>query len=429
MDSLSYCYWAFAFLFVYLLLLLSQKQYRLILPSTIHTFVWLATIILIIFQLNGIFVTEQQTNANFQFASEFICYIVIASVIGFAFAHIITFNEDLRRNVVSINIKNIDAILIKFRWIPYICGVIGIILFIYIIFSIGSFSTLADYRSFAINADRTGIAAIAQRLSGHANVLGLFYLSLLGYKFGKTGINISTLTKNVLLCSTINMAIGGRVWILMSVLPILTTYILSRHYSKPNNTNRKTDNAKILIILTAMILLFSIIGLLRSVPGVTDEQNFIDKFLYFTDGSRITNMVISQYPPGSYELEYGRSEFLSSFTGSPMMDRFNESISNNIGLMVTVKSVMPNLYFDYGLYGGAVVWGFLCFLMEYICIRLKYTQNIVMLLLFAVLAQMMFQAPITNIFSLNTPRLEWIILIFIFRKQIFKSISNVRNNI
>ena len=416
MDSLSYCYWACATLIVYLLFLLSQKRYRLILPSTVHTFVWLLTVILIICQLKGVFVTKQQPNTRFLFVSEFICYIVIASVIGFAVAHILTSNEQYRRNIVLIDIKTVDAILLKFRWIPYMCGVIGIILFIYIISSIGSFTTLADYRSFAINVDRTGIAAIAQRLSGHANALGLFYLVFLGYKFGQTGINMPLLAKNVLLCSTINMAIGGRVWILMSVFPILITYIFSRHYSETYNANKKTDNVKILIILAVMVLLFSIIGLLRTTPGGRIDQNFIDKFLYFTDGSRITNMVLLQYPSGSYELEYGRSEFLSYFIGSPMMDHFNESISNDIGLMVTVKSIMPNLYFDYGLYGGAVMWGFFCFMMEYVCIRLKYSQNIVKLLLFAVLAQMMFQAPITNIFSLNTPRFEWIILISAIRQ-------------
>ena len=140
-------------------------------------------------------------------------------------------------------------------------------------------------------------------------------------------------------------------------------------------------------------------------------------------------MVLTQYPPGSYNLEYGRSEFLFPFLGSPMAKKFQESIAYNIGLSVTVKSVMPYIYYDYGFWGGVVMWGVTCFLLEYICIRLKYRKSIMGILLFGQLTYLLFQAPVGHIFSVNTPVFEWFIIIFIFRRLIFANIKNIQNYI
>lgn len=181
-----------------------------------------------------------------------------------------------------------------------------------------------------------------------------------------------------------------------------------------------------------VLFAFSFIGILRSETGksnAVEEQNYVDKLLYLTDGSKITNMVLSQYPPGTFNLEYGKSEFLSNFINSPMMQKFNESIEHNIGLLVTVKSVMPNLYFDFGFWGGIIMWGIFCFFIEFICIWLKYRAKIIPLLFIGVLSLFMFQSPITNIFSLNVPRLEWIIIIYLFRKRIFRGIIGIEKYI
>ena len=102
-----------------------------------------------------------------------------------------------------------------------------------------------------------------------------------------------------------------------------------------------------------------------------------------------------------------------------MVGRFANSIADDIGLSVTVKSIMPNLYYDFGLIGGAVFWGIICFLGEICCIRLKYSLHIIGLFLYGTLSTMFFQAPVGNVFALYTPTFEWIFLLYIFRKQIF----------
>lgn len=433
MNSLIYCYWTVAILVIYFMFLLMQKRYRLLQPSVVHTAIWLVTVVLIIFELNGFLVSDQQDDIKFRFVSKFICFMMLSSVIGFVLAHFFTSREETNLKIELIEIEVIDAILTKFKWIPYLCGFIGILLFVFIISSIGNWSTFSEYRSFALSTERIGYAAFAQRISGHVNVLGMLYLMLLGYKYGREGIHLLSLFKYAFLCSIINMSIGGRVWIVTSILPIMVTYTFCRHYSSLNNKSRiRSDNRKIIAILVFVLFAFSFIGILRSETGksnAVEEQNYVDKLLYLTDGSKITNMVLSQYPPGTFNLEYGKSEFLSNFINSPMMQKFNESIEHNIGLLVTVKSVMPNLYFDFGFWGGIIMWGIFCFFLEFICIWLKYRAKIIPLLFVGVLSLFMFQSPITNIFSLNVPRLEWIIIIYLFRKRIFRGIIGIEKYI
>ena len=156
------------------------------------------------------------------------------------------------------------------------------------------------------------------------------------------------------------------------------------------------------------------------IRGNSDESNFLDKFLYLTDGSRMTNIVFNTFQEGSYNYEYGRSTFLQWFVDSPMVQKFAQSISHDIGLSVTVKSIMPYLYYDFGFWGGAVFWGITCFALEYICIKLKYSSTVVSILLFGLLSDMFFQAPVGAIFSNNTPNLLWLIIIYTFRNRLFQ---------
>ena len=418
MESLDYCYWALGITAVYLTFLLMQKRYRLLLPSIIHTFIWLITILLIIFQLKGLFVSNQVSNNVFNFSSEFICILMLTSVIGFTMAHIATARAETKLKVQLIDIETIDRILGKFKWIPYFCGIIGILLFIFLIVTIGNIDSFSDYRILALSTERVGYAAIAQRISGHINILGNFYLMLLGYKYGQTGIDIRGFFKYVLLCSFINISIGGRVWILTSTLPFLVTFFFSRKYSSLDVGLRKKDIMHITVIVLIFSSLFSVIAQLRNKSD--NHGTYMDKFLYLTDGSRMTNMVLEQYPEDCYNYEYGKSTLAQAFILSPMSQKFSKSISHDLGLSVTVKSIMPYLYYDFGFCGGALFWGLLCFFIEYVCIRLKYNCTVIGILLFGQLSFLLFQSPVGHIFAVYTPVFEWLIILYVFRKKLFR---------
>lgn len=424
MESIDYCYWTLGLTISYFIILITQRRYRQLSPSVVHTFIWLATSLLMILQLKGIL--SPISNEKFQLVSKFIFFIVLSSIIGFVFAHITTLNKERNGKVELICLSTIENILSKFNWIPLCCGIVGLILFVFL-FSSNNATSFAEYRVHAVNAERTGIASIAQQISGHINIFGNFYIMLLGYKYGCTKINTKEFLKIFILCSLINMSIGGRTWIIYSTFPFLSTFLFTRHYSYISATTRKKDNKTLIAIIVCAVAAFSIIGLIRANPG--NNTNAFEKFLYLTDGPRMTNMVLSQYPQGSYEMEYGKSTFLSSFITSPMNDKFKESISHDIGLRVTVRSIMPHLYYDYGFWGGAVAWGIICFMIESIWIRLKYSNKIISILLLGTFSFILFQAPIGNIFALNTPVFEWIIIIYILRKYVFKGIPNIKNHI
>lgn len=421
MNSLDYTLLSIVILALYLIVLLRQYQYRLLLPSVINTSVWLITSLLIICQVKGVLVSATVPDNAFFYSSQFILAISITSIIGFSIAHASVDSYILEREVILVNYEEIDHVLQKFKWIPYLCGIVGIVLFVFIFTTIGSIEAFSDYRVMAISMKRVGFAAIAQRISGHINILGSFYLMLMGYRYGQTGINMKKFFLTVFLCSTINMSIGGRVWIMASTLPFLTTYILSYKYSDINNEVKRNDLKKLCIIILVFVSLFSILGTLRD---SAIQHNFWDKFLYFTDGSRMTNMVMKQYPEGTYDLEYGKATLLQGVIPSHMANNFARSISDNIGLSVTVKSIMPNLYYDFGIFGGALFWGILCLLIEYLCIRMQYNSTVFGIIMFGQLSTLFFQSPVGNVFSLNLPSFEWLMIIYLFRKRLFGNCIN-----
>lgn len=416
-----FTYWTFAMCLTFLFFMLGTKRYRLLLPSTLHSIAWGITALVMIFQIKRIFVSSNFSEQTFSLSAKYMCYIIASSIVGFTCAHVFTENRKLA-GTEQIDISVLDVILKRFRWIPYLCALIGILLFAFIFSTIGNVDTFSDYRSVALTVKRVGYMAVIQRISGHVNILGSFYLMLLGYKMGQKGIDIKEFVFNVLLCSLINMSIGGRVWILNSTLPFFVTFFLSRYNTDLTASTHQSDAKKILGIVVSLACLFSVIGLLRD--DSAESKTFVDKFQYFSDGMRMTNMVLKQYPVGSYELEYGKSEFLSSWLESPMEKRFDKSISYDIGLSVTVKSSLPFLYYDFGFWGGILVWGVVCFLLEYICIRLISVRKIMGILLFGQLSCFLFQSPVFPVFSLNLPSLEWILLLYIFRRHVFGNIKN-----
>ena len=416
-----FTYWTLAMCLTFLFFMLSTKRYRLLLPSTLHSIAWSITALIMIFQIKRIFVSSNFSEQTFSLSAKYMCYIIASSIVGFVCAHVLTENRKLV-GTEQIDTCVLDTILKRFRWIQYFCALIGVLLFAFIFSTIGNVDTFSDYRGMALTVKRVGYMAVVQRISGHVNILGSFYLMLLGYKMGQKGIDVKEFAFNALLCSFINMSIGGRVWILNSTLPFFVTFFLSRYNTNLNVSALRSDIKKIFCIVISLACLFSAIGLLRD--DSVGSKTFIDKFQYFSDGMRITNMVLKQYPVGSYELEYGKSEFFSSWFESPMEKRFDKSISYDIGLSVTVKSSLPFLYYDFGFSGGILAWGIICFLLEYICIRLISVRKIIGILLFGQLSCFLFQAPVFPIFSLNLPSMEWILLLYIFRRFVFRNIKN-----
>lgn len=137
---------------------------------------------------------------------------------------------------------------------------------------------------------------------------------------------------------------------------------------------------------------------------------------------------MQKYPDGSFEYEYGQSEFLYRWAGSPMWEKYIKSISDDIGLLVTVPSHMPYLYFDYGFWGGIVMWAILCFIIESIATRLRNRNSIINVFLFMLITRLFFATPISSCFMGLIPAFEWLIILYFSEIACSPIIKNNTNN-
>lgn len=89
-------------------------------------------------------------------------------------------------------------------------------------------------------------------------------------------------------------------------------------------------------------------------------------------------------------------------------------------LSVTVPSHMPYLYFDYEFWGGIVMWGIICFIIESIATRLRNGNSIINICLFMLLTRLFFSTPIGSCFMGLVPAFEWLIILYLFRNRLFQ---------
>ena len=399
----------------YLGLLLCSRNYRQLQPSTMHTITWLFVGILLYFSTTGSI--GDKSVSDYDLSAPFIFGMIVSSIVGFTTAHFIVGEE--KHSQIKFRINYVNYLLQRYRWIIYVCFISGLLI-VYFLVTLVGFDKLSDYRIAAVTTQRVGVFAIVQRISGHVSLLGAFYLGLLGYKHAKIEINLKELFICILMYGMTNIAIAGRAWITMSLLPYLIVYFIAKHDTglKSRAVFFDKNLRKLLTVLIFVSIFFSVWGMLRN-DITSGEERFIDKFLYYTDGSGVTNIVMHAFPDGSFPLEYGRNEFLSFLMTSPMQVKFMNFISDDIGLMVTVPSTMPSLYFDYGYLGGIIMWGVFCLLLELLFYRLKRNNSILSLFIIIIITKMMFQAPIGPVFSSAIPSLEWLVILYVFRKKLF----------
>lgn len=404
---------------LYLWRLLSQERFRLVIPSVVACFTWLVSSSIMYCEIHGWILGQMLPLHKYAEVAPFIFGMNLCSIITFSIVHVFVCRKD-----PSICIENgstmdmCDEFLTHFRWILWICVIVGLLLVIFFL-SLGlNINSFSEYRIMAITVEKVGYAALAKRIGGHIGILGAFYLNILGYKHSQGNIDLKELLKCILMYSSVNLAIGGRVWIIASTLPYITGYFLGYSYAKYLTNEYTKRNLKLLGIgLLIGITFFSVMGIMRSDNEY--KGNYFEKFLYYTDGPKMANLVMKTFPDGTYPLEYGQANFMQFIKTSDMTEKFNNSIKDNIGLSVTVRSTIPALYYDYGFWGGIIMWGVLCGILELLCLNLQMKGTFFSIILFCTLAVIPFQSPVGSVFVLAMPSFEWIVLMWLTRKYIF----------
>ena len=422
-TSILYC-------LIYLVLLVRQRRYRLLVPCTIHTLTWLFVSCLIYFTLTGDLGRAHQYHTGefweYDEVAPFIFGLIVASSVGFTLAHFLSGKHKSARFAVRpSSLDRIDYVLKRFHWILYVCLALGTLQAIFLYMAIG-FDNLGDYRYAAVTLKRTGFGAFAQQFSGHATILGSFYLALLGYRQAYSGIDFKRFFLDAFLLASTNIAIAGRTWILTVVITFTVPYLWQQNALRKRILNR--DFGIVVAIVVSMVTLFSVIGVARNNLRGEDENVFFDRFLYYTDGSRVMNLTLSQFPDGSFEREMGKCEFLSKWIPSKMEKKFLNMKSEDPGMEVTVPSAMPFLYFDFGYVGSFFAWAFICFAVEVCAQRLRSKHTVMGILAFCEFSKFFFQAPVGNIFAFEVPIIEWLLILYLLRGVLHLGIEPAKNN-
>ncbi len=354
----------------------------------------------------------------YEYVAPFILGMVSFSVIGFTAAQILADSAGLPgRSAQALTERQLELALKRFFWIPVACVIVGLMT-VSFLFSVGGFDNLDNYRLIAVTTKRSGYGALAQRLSGHLSILGSFYLMIVGYKQAVSGIKLKETFKYLFMIASVNLAIGGRVWLVSTSLPWMTGFFLARA-TRADAVSMRKSARKLILVATMVIGLFSMIGMLRSSGGLNKGGSFFTKFLYYTDGPKIANMVLKQYPPGTFQLEYGKANFLTSWVASPMTQRFAKSIEHDVGLSVTVRSTIPAIYYDFGYCGGLLMWGVICGILEFLCLQLKKINSLMGIVAFGSLATILYQSPVGSVLIMAVPVMEWLMIIYVFRRSLF----------
>ncbi len=387
----------------------------MVLPSTTACLTWFIATLLMYSELKGWISDTELPEIRYREVAPFIFGMNLCAIICFTLVHELrprTYRSELITSGETLEMC--EKILTQYRWILWVCVGAGLTLFIYFL-SLGiKLTSFSDYRIMALTVEKVGYAALAKRIGGHIGVLGAFYLFILGYKQAQTELDFKEFLKCILMYACVNLSVGGRAWLIASLLPYACGFFLGN--SEGAETNR-TELKKLGMVFLIAISSFSILGNLRSEASY--QKSFLEKFLYYTDGPKMANLVLNTFPTGTYDLEYGQANFMSFIKTSEMTKSFNASIKDDIGLSVTVRSTIPALYYDFGYTGGIIMWGILCGLLEWICLNLRDKGTLFSLLLFSVCAIIPFQSPIGGVFVLAMPSFEWLFLLWILRKYIF----------
>ncbi|MBD5367558.1 MAG: oligosaccharide repeat unit polymerase [Bacteroides sp.] len=410
---------------LYLSWLLSHRQYRLVLPSVMTCFTWFVATILMYGELKGLIIEFPLSAFRYERVAPFIFGMNLSAIVCFVVTHSLV-EHHLPPQPSQVcpqdTLGMCNELLYRFKWVLWVCVGVGVTLVVFFLTLGIDITSFSDYRIMAVTVEKVGIAALAKRIGGHIGIIGGFYLMILGYKQAQTELDIRELLKCILMYSAVNLSIGGRVWLLASTLPYVTGYMFGKSQpiverSQELFEQSKANMKKLGMVLVVWVSLFSILGNLRSDESY--QKGFFEKFLYYTDGAKVSNIVLSMYPDGSYPLEYGQASIFNSISPSNMTTKFKDAIKDDIGLSVTVRSCIPALYYDFGFWGGMIMWGVLCGILELICLRIQFKGTLFSILWFCTLADLPFQSPIAPPFLLAFPAFEWLLLLWLLRKYIF----------
>lgn len=367
---------------------------------------------------------------SYVYMDTYILYFTIATILGFSIAHLL-YGKLPIKSYLSNDFMNV--VLLKYRWIMWLNFFSGIIRITVLVSIIGfSFSNVIDYRLAADNLMLVGSSSfvgLVFRLSAYINMLAITYVAMSGFKAGTERLKMKNALSLFILFAPVQMATGGRLFILYFIIFYFGSFFLGRGISM-HKTSKKwllsEERRSIFSMLLIMLPLVVVISIARGGEGIYGifkyEGSFLDSFTYICDGTMVTDNCMDYFSGGS---KLQKTNGYSTFVGlsEPALDF--RSYKNTTVFASSVYTVIYYLFLDFGYWGSLMAWGILAFLIEVIASKCMNKMNLIRFMIYAMLLKMCYESVITNPFSGNIPFFELIILFALFYKPIFGKFEHV----
>lgn len=398
---------------------------RVFYPSVIFCFMWGMNCIFHFLIYKGwVNPLTDISTFDYTYMNTYIIYFTIATIVGFSLAHIFFSNKRIR---ICFSVDFMNVILSKYKWVMWLNFWGGILRILVMVALVGfSFSNVIDYRLAAnemMMVGESSFAGLVFRLTAYINMLATLYISLSGLKTGIGYLNMKETLKLFILFAPVQLATGGRLFILYFVIFYFGCFMLGRGISM-FSTRRKwllSDERRALIKMAIILSpLVVAISLSRGEGGVNNiskyEGTFLDSFTYICDGTMVTDKCM-EYFSGGKTLEM--TDGYQTFVG--MTDPAYEfrSYKHNTVFASSVYTIIYPLFLDFGYVGSLIAWMIIAFILEVIALKSLQKMTIIRFIIYAMLLKMCYESILTNPFASNLQFFELILLLTILYKPIF----------
>lgn len=403
---------------------------RVFYPSVIFCFMWgMNCIFHYLIHVGYINPLTDVEGFNYSYMDTYIIYFTIATIIGFTFSHRMYNDSNIKMNI---SIDFMDRILREYSWVMWL-NFFGGLLRIYAMVSlIGfSFDNIIDYRLAANSmmvAMQGGFAGWVFRLTAYVNMLAIMYLALSGLRAGFSQLNMKETFRMFILFAPVQLATGGRLFILYFIIFYFGAFILGRGVDM-QATNRKwlmgQERRAIINMMIIMMPLVVAITLARGEGGVANitksQGSFLDPFSYISDGTMVTDKCMEFFSGGSSLKPQGGS---TTFLGTSEAQYAFQAYKHTTTYSSSVYTLIVPLFLDFGYWGSLIAWAILAFLIESIALKSLSKLTIMRFVIYAMLLKMCYESVLANPFSQNIPFFELIVLFALFYKQLFGKYEN-----
>lgn len=398
---------------------------RVFYPSVIFCFMWgMNCVFHYLIYIGYVTPLTEVGLFDYQYMNTYIIYFTIATLLGFSLAHRFSSDKNIHSNI---SLEFLDNILRKYKWVMWLNFWGGIFRIVALVSLIGfSFSNIIDYRLAANDMmmfSQGSFVGWVFRLTAYVNMLAIMYVALSGLRAGMRQLNMKDALTTFILFAPVQLATGGRLFILYFIIFYFGCFILGRGIDMQNKTRKwlmGSERKAIINMMVIMLPLVVAISLSRGDGGVANiskhEGSFLDSFSYISDGTMATNQCMEFFQGGStLKTENGATTFLGN---SPAADQFraHKHLTNYAS---SVYCIIHPLFLDFGYWGSIIAWAILAFLMETIAIKGLSKMTLIKFVIYAMLLKMCYESVLANPFAGNIPFFELIILFAIFYKPIF----------